>query len=403
MRKNAGCASVGSLKMRFAFISTMVGLPWGGSEELWSQAALRLQERGHQISASVAWWPQLSPKVTGLSKRGIDVCVRVPDVRPSLALRAWKRLTRRRQSEPKELAWLRSQKADLTVISQGGNADGLGFMDFCRETNLPFVAVVQCNNENWWPPDKISEELARAYRAARKVFCVSRHNLDLLESQIGEALPNAEVVWNPVTVPVDAPPVFPKINGVWKVACVARLEPAAKGQDLLFQVLSQSKWRERPLEVNLYGAGPCEQRLKVLADRLRLKNVFFRGHASDVRKIWDDNQLLVLPSRYEGLPLALVEAMWCARPAVVTDIGGNAEVCLDGETGFVAAAPVIRLLDEAFERAWNGRHEWAQMGRAARARAEQLVPKDAAGAFCERLVHLAEPNHGRDIGHHLHA
>ena len=37
------------------------------------------------------------------------------------------------------------------------------------------------------------------------------------------------------------------------------------------------------------------------------------------------NHLLVLPSRAEGTPIALVEAMICARPAVVTDVGGNVE------------------------------------------------------------------------------
>lgn len=42
----------------------MFGAPWGGSEELWSQAALRLQEQEHEVLAVVTWWPELSPKVT---------------------------------------------------------------------------------------------------------------------------------------------------------------------------------------------------------------------------------------------------------------------------------------------------------------------------------------------------
>ena len=379
--------------MRFAFISTMAGFPWGGSEELWSQAALRLREQGHEVGASVVGWPQLPPKVLALVERGINLCVRQPDVRPPLAVRAWRRLTLRSNQEPKEFSWLRRQKPDLTIISQGGNADGLGFMDFCREAGLEFISIVQCNFENWWPPDKLSADLARAYQGAKKVCCVSRHNLELLECQLGEPLPNAEVVWNPVNVVLDAAPAFPKVNGAWKLACVARLEPAAKGQDLLFQVLSQPKWRNRPVELNLYGEGPCEQRLRTLASRWQLQNVHFRGHASDVRKIWEENHLLVLPSRFEGLPLALVEAMWCARPALVTDIGGNAEVCINGETGYVAAAPAVGVLEEALERAWNGRNEWAQMGLAARARAERLIPNDAVGEFCKQLVQWAAPSH----------
>ena len=100
--------------------------------------------------------------------------------------------------------------------------------------------------------------------------------------------------------------------------------------------------------------------------------------------------MLLLPSRFEGLPLALVEAMWCARPAVVTDIGGNAELCMDNETGFVAAAPALGLLEETLERAWNRRNDWQNMGKLARARAERLIPKDPVGEFCKQLVEIGK-------------
>lgn len=221
---------------------------------------------------------------------------------------------------------------------------------------------------------------------AEKVFCVSRRNLRLLQCQLGEELPNATVVWNPFNVPVGEPPAWPKDNGTWKIACVARLEPAAKGQDLLLQILVQGNWINQPLTVNFYGTGTGEQILKKLAGQLQARNVHFRGHVSDVRNIWEENHLLVLPSRYEGLPLALVEAMWCARPALVTDVGGSAEVCADGETGFVAAAPALSLLEKTLERAWEERARWQGMGQLARARVEKLVPTDPIESFCQQLT-----------------
>lgn len=367
----------------------MPGAPWGGSEELWSQAALRLHQAGHEVSASVVWWPQLSPKVTLLVEQGVKLYTRKPQVRPSLAVRAWRRIQKRSGQTPDDFAWLARQKPDLAIIAQGGIGDGLDWMNFCRDARLPFASIVQCNWEGWWPTDKTNEVMAGAYRAAGKVFCVSHRNLELLEHQVGEPLPNGKVIWNPFIVPADLPPAWPKENGVWKLACVARLEPAAKGQDLLLQVLAQPKWRERPLEVNLFGKGSCEQNLKKLANRLQLKNIYFRGHVADVRQIWQENHLLVLPSRYEGLPLVLVEAMCCARPAVVTDIGGNAEICADGKTGFVAAAPALRFLEEALERAWHRRDDWQNMGKLARDRVDQIIPKDPVGDFCKQLTELA--------------
>jgi glycosyltransferase involved in cell wall biosynthesis len=367
--------------VRFVFVSTMFGYSWGGSEELWSRAALRLFENSHQVAASVEFWPDLSTQVTSLAKRGIRLWVR-SKLPPRLPVRVWRRITHRK---PGDQEWLRRQNPDLVIISQGGNADGLPWMKFCLKAGLPFTAIVQSNSEYWWWGET-GAELAEAYCAARKVFCVSRHNLELLERQIGESLPNGTVVWNPYNVSRSQPPASPPKSDVWKLACVGRLDPGAKGQDLLLDVLARPQWRNRAVEVNFYGTGHSEHSLMQLAQRLRLNNVQFRGHIADVKAIWEQNHILVLPSRVEGLPLALVEAMFCARPAVVTDIGGNAELCVDGETGFVAAAPAVSILEHTLERAWNQRHEWQRMGTAARTRAERLIPNDPIGEFCSEIL-----------------
>jgi glycosyltransferase involved in cell wall biosynthesis len=372
--------------MRIVFISTMSSAPWGGSEELWSRAAARLCEHGHEIAASVVWWPQPSPRLQALAAAGIRLRVRKPA--PSVVDLWWPRHDRIDRWWIEELAWVPRQKPDLAVISQGGNADGASWMKYCRDAGVPFVVIVQCNAEAWWPSDQTGSDadLTATLHAARMVFCVSRHNLELMERQIGACLPNARVIWNPYNVSAEPPPAWPAADDGARLACVARLEPSAKGQDLLFQVLASPAWRERPLEVNLYGDGPCEHNLQQLAQYLRLANVRFAGHVKDVAGIWEDNHALVLPSRLEGLPLALVEAMWCGRPAVVTDVGGNAELCVDEETGFVAGAPTVDLFAQAMERAWARRFDWPRMGAAARARAERLIPRDPVGIFCQHLL-----------------
>jgi glycosyltransferase involved in cell wall biosynthesis len=369
--------------MRFVFLSAMAGAPWGGSEELWSRAALRLCQGGHKVAASVTWWPELSPKVGALAAQGVELYVRN---RPLSLLQRLRGPFRSSDPLSEDIAWLRSQRPHLTVISQGGNQDGWPWMKICRDLGLKFVPIIQCNYVAWWPDDEGFSALAASYQAARKVFFVSRKNLEMLECQIGARLQNSGVIWNPCNVASDAAPTWPARNHVRRLACVARLEPAAKGQDLLLQVLACPQWRDRPVEIHFYGGGPSDKALQGLARYLQLTNVHFHGHVEDVRLIWEDNHLLVLPSRYEGLPLALMESMWCQRPAVVTDVGGNAEMCLNEETGFVAAAPTVKFLAEALERAWLRRADWQDMGLAARARAEQLVPKDPVGAFCQQLL-----------------
>ena len=207
--------------------------------------------------------------------------------------------------------------------------------------------------------------------------------------QVGDPLANAEVIRNPCNVSHDPPPAWPGDDGI-RLACVARIEAAAKGQDLLLQVMARPEWRERITELNIFGSGPNELQLRRMADMLQLKNVHFRGFVTDLREVWRSNHLLLLPSRYEGLPLALVEAMWCGRAAIVTDVGGNAELCLDNETGFVARSPTVGDFNDAMQRAWSRRRDWPEMGMAARSRVEALMPRDAVGIFCSLLQACAQ-------------
>jgi glycosyltransferase involved in cell wall biosynthesis len=122
---------------------------------------------------------------------------------------------------------------------------------------------------------------------------------------------------------------------------------------------------------------------------LKLEQVTFCGHISHVADVWKTHHLLVLPSRYEGLPLSLVEAMLCGRAAVVTDVAGNAEVITDNETGFIAEAPTVLHLDSALERAWNRREEWAAMGAEAARRIRRQMPRDPVGIFTDTLLRLS--------------
>lgn len=367
--------------MKLAFISTMHDWQWGGSEELWSQAAAQLKKEGHSVLASVGYWPQLSGKITVLANVGVRVETH-PSGKATITRRILNKILLRRKRSYRSL---KKFAPDLAVISQGHNAGGFEWARVCRAAAIPYVMIVHCNAELWWFQEAEMNEAIATYTGARNVFCVSRTNLDLLQMQLGRTLPNAEIVWNPYNVLTDAPPAWPDASGTMRLACVARIDPAAKGHDLLLKTLALPEWRDRPIELHCFGTGPFEGSMRRMAAMLELKNVFFRGHVSAVRTIWEQCHLLILASRYEGLPLALVEAMWCGRPAIVTDVGGNAELCIDGETGFVASSATVSSLCEALHRAWEHRNDWEKMGAAARTHAEQLIPTNSTALFCERL------------------
>jgi glycosyltransferase involved in cell wall biosynthesis len=373
--------------MRFVFISTMNGQPWGGSEELWSQAALRLHSEGHHVAAAVPWWPETAKPVCHLFEQGIEVFIQARPFTP-FPQRAWRKLKSKilgRKSDP-DADWLVAQKPDLVCVSSGGTLDGLHFLEICSKFGLPYVSVSQANAEHFWPADEIGERLRRVYHKALRTYFVSNRNRTLLETQLGDALTNAEIVRNPFKVSWGSFSPWPDAGTEWKLACVARLDPGAKGQDLLFQVLASDPWKVRPVSLSLVGSGPMERNLRRLVTQLELdQKVTFVGHVSDIAQVWAEHHALVLASRFEGLPLAVVEAMLCRRPVIVTDVAGNTELIENEVSGFIAAAPTASFVARAMESAWQRRSDWQEMGRAARQRAEGLLPRDPIGRFCDQL------------------
>lgn len=370
--------------MRFFFHSELTGVPWAGSEELWAKTALALARTGHAVAASVDAVSLPAEPLRRLTEAGVAVRSRRP---PGLIVRLARKLAlSEKRTDPN---WGRS-RPDLAVLSLPVSGCGAEFAAACRRHRVRYAVIVQNVAERYWPADSDRTQLAEMYQGAARCYFVSEGNRRLVESMLGLRLERAEVVRNPFGVPYESGWTWPDVADGFLAACVARLEPWDKGQDLLLHALAAPPWRERPLTVDFYGTGACEQGLKALAELLKLSNVRFRGYISDVERIWREHHLLILPSRNEGLPIALVEALLCGRPAVVTDVAGNAEVVQDGVTGYVAPAAETRPVAEALERAWAGREQWAEMGRRAAAAIRQLVPGDPAAELARRLVKVVE-------------
>ncbi|GAB2865741.1 hypothetical protein GCM10027044_28540 [Hymenobacter ruber] len=230
-----------------------------------------------------------------------------------------------------------------------------------------------------------------AYGAARHCYFVSQHNMTVTQHQLGLALDHASVVYNPFNVPYAGELPWPTSPIGIRLACVARLEVLDKGQDILLQVLAQPKWQQRALHVSFFGSGGDEPALRAMAELLGLNDrVTWAGQVPDITAVWANHHALVLPSRYEGLPLALVEAMLCGRPAIATAAGGTAEFLGDNETGFVAAAATVAALDEALERAWSSYADWPGIGSRAAAYARTHIPPEPGALFSQKLMQIAD-------------
>lgn len=372
---------------------------WGGSEELWSRAALELLGDGHGILANIHGSHTPRPRIRALAQAGAIIHERMftrIQLRPK-PLRSVLQPVFRNASRSAFKLWLRRQQSDLICISAGDIVDRSGLMQLCMLSGKPYTIIVQANAEQWWPDDRNAKILIDVYTQARRVFFVADRNRELLETQLGIGLSNAELVRNPFNVSRNARLPWPAPHEPVRLACVGRMDPEAKGQDLLLQVLAIQAWASRPVTLSFFGCGDAEEGLQRLSGRLGLADrVRFCGHVPNVELIWAAHHALVLPSRYEGLPLTVVEAMLCGRPVIVTDVAGNSEVVQDDVTGFIAEAPTRRHLHAAMERAWISRDRWPEIGMAAANAIRQLVPENPARAFASRLLELVSATDSLD-------
>lgn len=359
--------------MNIAVFSTMAGAPWGGSEELWHATAAAAIRAGHRVIISTFHWGAPPPKLQALLDAG---ALHLPRPRRPGRLASWLGLT------PPWLAELERFAPDAVLLSQGSAYECAArratrpLLTWLTRRGVPVVNLVQFNRPDV-KRDRATLRLAQGlYRSAAANLFVCQRNAEQAAQWLGQPVPRSRVVCNPVNLPSTAAlPLPPLAEGQpIRLACVARLEAATKGQDLLLHALADVL-RRHPggLSLTLAGQGRDLQPLTELRDRLGLSaDVAFAGQVTTLTDLWRTHHALALPSHAEGTPLAMVEAMLLGRPALVTDVGGCADWVRDGVDGWVVPAPSHDTLAAGLLRLLADRSHLPGMAAAARQRAVEL-------------------------------
>lgn len=155
---------------------------------------------------------------------------------------------------------------------------------------------------------------------------------------------------------------------------VARLV-RQKGLDVLIDAFAALNFEQRVTwRLIVAGDGPERQALEAQAQRLGVaKQVDFLGFHSDPPSLMRKGGVFVLPSRYEGMPNALLEAMGFALPVVITDVSpGPLEVVTDGVEGLVVPGDDVEALKRAISRLINDPTLRLRLGEAGRKRLQSL-------------------------------
>ncbi|WP_245888241.1 glycosyltransferase [Geodermatophilus tzadiensis] len=207
----------------------------------------------------------------------------------------------------------------------------------------PAVAVVHLPMPS--PGPRIGRIVRFTASRISAVVGVSARSARQLEQILGLAPGGVRVVWN--GVPAPGPPLPGAAPwGQLVVGGVGRLD-RQKGFDVLLRAVAGLP----AAHLVLVGDGPEREALEELAADLGLEErVTMVGWSSEAPRLMRSFDVLAVPSRWEGLPLVVLEAMLGGVPVVATPVGGVPDAVRHEETGLLVAVEDVGDLTAALHR-----------------------------------------------------
>lgn len=310
---------------------------------------------------------------------------------------------------PVDLAYVSMLKHDAYATIRAGAA--LGFPVVLRPEGAGETGDVAWQNRG-----NFGRRIGRTCRGADAFVAISKAVEKELETAWISGTMRGLDRPDPLEGSVDRPRVVPIPNGVpipdapwmarsdWRAApqavFVGRLAPE-KGIDTLVRAWPIVLKIHPRARLTLLGEGPERPRLEELARSLGLKDSIDLPGAAEAEAVADRlrrSDLFVLPSREEGMSVALLEAMALGVPAVATSIPGNRRILADFKHGRLAPVDDPDRFAEAILAQWADFDRAFHMSRAARARVEREFSIAAVArkhlALFRRLI---EERRGRAI------
>jgi len=166
-------------------------------------------------------------------------------------------------------------------------------------------------------------------------------------------------------------------EGDFVVGTVAHFRPE-KAYHIFFEGIKRIKGSVGNLKVLAIGDGGGASMRRHFEDYCRengLGMVRFLGHVEDIENYLPHMDVFCLvPNKNEGFSNSILEAMAMGRPIIATNVGGNAEAVVDGETGFIIPPNDSKALAELILKLYVETGMRLNMGKKARKRAEEVFP-----------------------------
>lgn len=253
----------------------------------------------------------------------------------------------------KDICSIKETLANLGIDVLNVNGINSGIFTMLVNSGIPKVTTVHSNAEldrinKAWLVRKlfvIAENIC--LNSSEKVVVVSEAIKELLSKRHIDA-DKVVLIHNGIkTIEYDARHYYISKDKALNICFVGRLEKI-KGCDILIKALQSLN--DNNYICDIYGEGSERKKLEQMVHETKLdKTIHFKGFSNDVRELLPNYDLIILPSRYEALPITLLEAMNSKTAIVCSDAGGLPYVIKDGETGFLFNSGDFNDLGERIE------------------------------------------------------
>lgn len=197
-------------------------------------------------------------------------------------------------------------------------------------------------------------------RWGERVITVSNYDR---ENLIKAGLPKEKItlIHNGIPETLEKRELPIKIEG-FIIGTVARLT-RSKGINYLLEAFSYLYDRYKDLNLVIIGDGEERENLERLARKLNIKDrTFFLGVLPNARFYFRNFHIFVLPSLFEFLSVAILEAISQSIPVIATNIGGTPEIIEDGKTGLLVPSRDSLALAQAIEKLINNQELRISLG-----------------------------------------
>lgn len=302
---------------------------WGGAQLHVLELCADQLAKGNEVTFIVGNKGPLLDKVKQL--KGVKTILLpslVREINPVNDIKAIVELRRIIKEESPDIVHLHSSKAGVI-----GRLSSIGL----REKSKVIFTV-----HGWAFTDGVSSRLKKSlYRMIEKsvrhftdlFICVSYYDEKIgRRDKVLDSTSNVKVIHNGSTTPSEQSINY-SVHTPLRLVMIARFSPQ-KDQETLIKAVT--KLPKDSYKLTFVGDGETLQTNKELVSKYGLNhNIKFVGFKDDISDELIDNDVYILSTHYEGLPISIIEAMSYGLPILATNVGGNSEMLKNNINGFL--------------------------------------------------------------------